>query len=450
MQKQKPLFQFFFLSLILAFVASAPLFARPDSFSAIFKSEKEKVVHISTTAIVETKRPQNPLFDQFFNNRPQKRRQSALGSGFIISQDGYIVTNNHVVAKADKIEVTLFNEKTYQAKVIGTDKQTDLALIKIDAKDLPFVMMGDSSALEIGDWVVAIGNPLGLDHTVTAGILSARSRDIFNGIGYGKFLQTDAAINPGNSGGPLYNMKSEVIGINTAIVAGGQGLGFAIPSNLASKIIKQLKEKGKVERGWLGVGIQTINNDLAESFGLPKGTRGVALTAIGPDSPADKSGLKQGDVIVEFGSSKVRKTTDLQQAVAETVPGVSTRVKLYRDGRVVYKDVKVGLRASEDIASLDNTQNRYGLRLVEVTPETKASLNLSQSYGLVVYEVDETGLAFEKGLRRGDVIVEGNRKKMKSIADFHQAVKESKKSSHGVTLLVMRSGRPIFMALPVK
>jgi serine protease Do len=426
--------------------------ARPDSFSAIFKSEKEKVVHIGTTATVNNVHQNNPFFNQFGDLFPQKRKVSALGSGFIISRDGYIVTNNHVVEKADKIEITLFNERTYAAKVIGKDKQTDLALLKIEAEDknLPVVKMGDSSKVEIGNWVVAIGNPLGLDHTITAGILSARNRDIFNGISYGSFLQTDAAINPGNSGGPLYNMDGEVIGINTAIVAGGQGLGFAIPSNLAVKVIAQLKSKGKVERGWLGVGIQNVSHDLAESFSIPKGEKGVALTSVAPNSPAAKGGLKQGDVIVEFAGIKVGKTTELQQVVAETVPGKTVRIKIYRNGKIKYLKIKVGLRDSRSLSSLDNKDNKYGLRLVEVTPETRKNLNLQQNYGLVVYEIDITGVAYSKGLREGDVILEANRKKMVALKDFSNAVKISKKKSKPVSLLISRAGRLIFMALPTK
>ncbi len=436
-----------FLTMIVSLDAA---FAHSESFSTIFKLEKEKVVHISTSAVINSQHPQNPFYEQFFGKIPKKRRQSALGSGFIISSDGYIVTNNHVVDKADKIEVTLFNEKIYKAEVIGKDSQTDLALIKIDAENLPVVKMGDSSKVEIGDWLVAIGNPLGLDHTITAGILSARSRDIFNGIGYGKFLQTDAAINPGNSGGPLYNMAGEVIGINAAIVAGGQGLGFAIPSNLSVKIIEQLKNSGKVQRGWLGVGIQNVSHELAESFGLPTGTKGVALTSIGRETPAQRAGLKQGDVIVKFGNVKIGKTTELQLAVAETLPGDIAKVKLYRDGKIMHMDIQVGLRPSGDLVSLDSTENKYGLRLIEVTPETKQSLNLQQDYGLVVYELDTNGIAYEKGLRRKDVIIEGNRKKLKTLQDFYDAVETSKKKSQPLTILVARKGRPIFMALPTE
>lgn len=444
------MFRGFIFSLLIFVLSLDSVLAHAESFSSIFKSEKEKVVHISTTSIVETQRPQDPFFEQFFGKIPRKRKQSALGSGFIISSDGFIVTNNHVIDKADKIEVTLFNEKIYKAKVIGKDRQTDLALIKIDAENLPFVKMGDSSKVEIGDWLVAIGNPLGLDHTITAGILSARSRDIFNGIGYGKFLQTDAAINPGNSGGPLYNMEGEVIGINSAIVAGGQGLGFAIPSNLTVKIIDQLKKSGKVQRGWLGVGIQNVSHELAESFGLPSGTKGVALTTIGQDTPAQKAGLKQGDVIVEFGGSTVGKTTELQLAVADTPPGESAKVKLYRNGKIIYLEIQVGLRPSGDLVSLDNTENKYGLRLIEVTPETKQSLNLRQDHGLLVYELDSDGIAYERGLRRKDVIIEGNRKKLKTLRDFYDAVETSRKKSQSVTILVVRDGKPIFMALPTE
>lgn len=436
------------LVICLLMISFDSLVAVPNSFSTIFKSEKEKVVHISTSAIVETGRPANPFFDQFYKNIPGKRRQSALGSGFIISSDGYIVTNNHVVEKADKIEVTLFSGKKYKAKIVGKDKQTDLALIKIDAENLPVVKLGDSSKVEIGNWLLAIGNPLGLNHTITAGILSARSRDIFSGIGYGNFLQTDAAINPGNSGGPLYNMAGEVIGINTAIITGGQGLGFAIPSNLAIKVIKQLKNKGLVERGWLGVGIQNVSNGLAESFGLPTGIKGVAITTVGQDSPAEKAGLKQGDVIIKFGEKTIRKTNELQQAVAETAPGSTAEVKLYRARKIKVLRVKVGLKSSKNLEPTDNKKDEFGLRLLEVTPETQKSLNLKQEYGLVVYDVNPSGVAYENGLRKGDVILEGNNKKLNTLQDFYESLETSRKKSLPLKVLINRKGRVFFMVLP--
>lgn len=424
--------------------------ARPESFADIFESEKEKIVHISTSGVVkQQKRVRDPFFDQFFGDVPQKRRQSALGSGFIISKDGFIVTNNHVVDRAQKVEVTLFNGKTYKAKVIGKDKQTDLALIKIEGENFPYVEFGDSNKVRIGDWVVALGNPLGLDHSLTSGILSAKGRDIFSGTAYGKFLQTDAAINPGNSGGPLFDMDGRVIGINTAIVAGGQGLGFAIPSNLAQKVVKQLKENGKVVRGWLGVAIQSVSHELADSFGLPKNMKGVALTAIGEGTPADKGGLKQGDVLVSYNGISLSKTTDLQQQVAETKPGSKVDVKVFRNGKFLTLNIKIGKKPGNDVVSADQDIQEYGMKLVEITPETQESLKIQQNYGLLVYNINQMGIAWEKGIRKGDILLEANHVKLKSLNAFKKEIINSGKKNQPINILIMRGKNLIFTALPV-
>ncbi len=425
--------------------------AHPTSFAPLVKSEKNKVVHISISSIVDAPAiTRDPFFEHFFKNMPRQQRQSALGSGFLISDDGYIVTNHHVIAKADKIEVILHDGQTYKAEVVGKDKMSELALIKIDAEDLPFIKWGDSDTIEVGDWVVAIGNPLGFDNTVTAGIISGRGRNVFANTAYGQFLQTDAAINFGNSGGPLFNMDSEVIGINTAIVAGGQNIGFAIPSNLARKIIHQLKTNGKVERGWFGVGIQDVDNELADSFGLPKGMRGVVLTSIGKDSPAEKAGLEQGDVVVEFNGEKLLRANDLQQQVAETIPGTEVTIKIFREGKFLEKVVTVGRRPSDQITSLDISQNKYGIRLVELTPEDRANLNIKGDYGLLVHAIDQTGTAYEKGIRRGDVIMEANNQRLEKVDDFDDIIREAEKRSRPIYLLVNRDGREMFIAIPVK
>lgn len=439
------------LLFLLIFGTTSSTFARPDSFAPIVKTERKKVVYISTTAII--KHPPigsgGPLFKHFFGDQQQgSHRSSALGSGFIISADGYIVTNNHVVEKAEKIEVTLMNDSKYTAEVIGKDKLTDLALIKIDAKNLPFVTFGDSSALDVGDWVLAIGNPMGLDHTVTAGILSARGRDIFGGTAYGQFLQTDAAINPGNSGGPLYNMKSQVIGINTAI-ASGQGLGFSIPSNLARKVIKQLKKEGVVRRGWLGVGIQNVDSELAASFGLPKGMTGVAITSVGTGSPAEAGGIKQGDIIVKFNKKKLKKMTHLQQFVAEAMPNTLIKLKIFRNEKFITKKIKLGLRPVGDMISLNKTDNYYGMKLLQITPEQRTKLNLKPTHGLLVHEIDPIGIAWEKGIRKGDVIVKANQKKLKNVPEFQAVVDGAKEKTVPIKLLINRQGRSMFIALPV-
>jgi len=440
-----------FSIVLLTLAVSQTAMARPDSFAPIVKSEKEKIVNISTSAVVQrSPHKKDPLFEKFFKNMPQKQRQSSLGSGFIISRDGYIVTNHHVIAKAEKIEVKLYDGRTFTAKIIGKDKLTELALIKIEARDLPYVKWGDSNAIEVGDWVLAIGNPLGFDHTVTAGIISARGRSVFGNTAYGQFLQTDAAINFGNSGGPLYNLDAEVIGINTAIAAGGQNLGFAIPSNLARNIIQQLRKNGKVARGWFGVEIQEVDNELAESFGLPEGMRGVVLTGIGKGSPAEKAGLKKGDIIFEFNGASLSKTTQLQQFVAETPPGSAVNIKIFRDGNIQKKSVTVSLKTADSTRSLDHTTMMFGMRITELTPEIKSRSGLQEKHGLVVADIDQTGIAWEKGVRKGDIILQANNKNLKITDDFFGIAKKARKGSRPITLLIFRNGRSIYVPLPVK
>lgn len=438
------------IGFFLALLWSTPIHARPDSFSPIVKSEKEKVVHIGILSTTKTpKNMENPYFKQFKRQGPPKQRQWALGSGFIVSAEGYIVTNYHVVAKADKIEVTLFNGVKYKANIIGKDKTTELALLKIDAKNLPYTNWGDSSAMEVGDWAIAIGNPLGLDHTVTAGIISARGRSVFGGTAYGQFLQTDAAINFGNSGGPLFNVNGEVIGINTAIIAGGQNLGFAIPSNMAKKVISQLKKYGKIQRGWLGVEIQEVNTELAESFRMPDGMLGVVLVGIGNGSPAEKAGLQKGDVIVQFNETPLQKSTQLQQLVAETSPGKDAEVKIFRRGQFIIKTVTVSLRSTEQLASLDEKPSLYGIRLTVISPEIRAVLKIKENYGLLVDNIDQAGIAWEKGIRMNDVILEANNIKLKDIEVFNRSVKNTGKLKKPISLLIIRNGRSLYLTLPI-
>ncbi len=448
----KSFLKFSTLWLIFCFSFVQVSFARNESFAPIVKSESKKVVHISISSIVERQPniPRDPFFERFFRDMPQQQRKSALGSGFIISSDGYIVTNHHVIEKADKIEVTLRSGTVYKAEVIGKDKLSELALLKIEANGLPYVEWGNSDEIEVGDWVLAIGNPLGFDNTVTAGIISGLGRSVFPNTAYGQFLQTDAAINFGNSGGPLFNLDSEVIGINTAIVAGGQNIGFAIPSNLARNVIDQLKKYGKVERGWFGVGIQDVSNELAESFGLPKGMKGVVLTSIGENSPAKKAGLQQGDVIVKFNGKKLERVNDLQQKVAETAPGTTVSVEIFRRGNFLKKNVEVGKRPTEETAQAQTDKSKFGMRLAEITPNNKPYPEFQEDHGLLVYDVDQNGIAWEKGIRRGDVIVEANNKKLNVVNDFYQVMAQAEKTSRPVYLLVNRNGREMFIAIPVK
>jgi serine protease Do len=318
----------------------------PQSFADLVKKVKPAVVNISTTKTVRV--PGNPFkhffgpqqgpfgdfFGQFFGDVPDREmKQRSLGSGFIIDKAGYILTNNHVVQGADEIKVKLASGAEYTAKVVGRDPKTDLALIKISSlfKDLPTLPLGDSDSMQVGDWVLAIGNPFGLEQTVTQGIISASGRVIGSGP-YDNFLQTDAPINPGNSGGPLINLKGEVIGINTAIVAAGQGIGFAIPASTAKAVVAQLREKGKVVRGWIGVSIQTVTPDLAKAFGL-KEVQGALVADVVPGGPAEKGGIKRGDVVVAFDGKNVKSSSDLTWIVAETPVGKTVDVKVMRGGK---------------------------------------------------------------------------------------------------------------------
>ncbi|NIW11368.1 MAG: Do family serine endopeptidase, partial [Gammaproteobacteria bacterium] len=319
-----------------------------ETFSQLAEKLKPAVVNISTTMVVKQQpsfrgRPspfgeQDPFrefWEKFFGGEmPRERETRSLGSGFIINKEGYIVTNNHVVENAREIIVTLHNEKDYKAEVIGKDKKTDLALIKIEAEeDLPVAPLGDSDKLGVGEWVLAIGNPFGLAETVTAGIVSAKGRVIGAGP-YDDFIQTDASINPGNSGGPLFNFWGEVVGINTAIIAAGQGIGFAIPINMAKEILPQLKEKGRVTRGWLGVGIQGVTSQLAESFGLEE-KKGALVSQVFKDGPAEKAGIKQGDIILEFDGKEIKDFGDLSRIVASTPVGKTVTIKVFRNGKVI-------------------------------------------------------------------------------------------------------------------
>ena len=407
-------------------------------------------MHVLNTSVSKTTQvPQ--IFQDFFGQQApqQNRRQTASGSGFFVSPDGYILTNNHVIDKAESLTVILEDETSHKAKVIGTDPRTDLALLKIDIKKAPYVKFGNSDKLAIGDWVVAIGNPLGLDFTVTAGILSAKGRDIFGGTAYGDFLQTDAAINRGNSGGPLYNTKGEVIGINTAIVVGGQGLGFAIPSNLAVNIMDSLRKDGKVLRGWLGVGIQNVTPDLADGFQMPKGKKGVAITGVQKSSPAAKAGLKSGDVIVFYDGKKVEKTTQLQKYVAETKIGRRVNIQIYRDGKKLTKRAKIVL-LPKNLGSIkiESGLENYGIQLSPIDKQLKAKLGLKESYGLYISRLEPNGIARKNDLRIGDVILEVNKVKIKNTNDFKRALKKS--SQNKALILVYRNNNSIFRSLPVK
>ncbi len=430
-----------------------------DSIATLAKNLTPTVVNISTTQVFRHgpspflgrrgpsgNDPFEDFFKRFFGDIPQREfKQQSLGSGFIISKDGYIVTNNHVVANATDVKVILYDKTEYHAKVVGKDPKTDIALIKVDTKgDLPFAELGDSDSLRVGEWVVAIGNPFGLGHTVTAGIVSAKGRIIGAGP-YDDFIQTDASINPGNSGGPLFDINGKVIGINTAIIAGGQGIGFAIPINMAKSFLPQLRETGSVVRGWLGVYIQPITKELAGSFGL-KDAHGALVAEVMAKSPAEKGGIKRGDVILEFEGKKIDESSDLPRIVAATPVGKKANVKIFRDGKEELLAVKIGkMKEGQALAaSAQEIKEKLGMSVQNLTPEIAQSLGMDMTSGVVVSAVEQGSLAGQAGIRRGDVILEVNRERVNDVKEFKKAVKKGDKSH---LFLIQRGKNTIFVAI---
>ncbi|TMA05427.1 MAG: DegQ family serine endoprotease, partial [Deltaproteobacteria bacterium] len=376
------------------------------------------------------------------------QRQKSLGSGFIIDSDGSILTNNHVVENAQKIVVKLADEREFEAKVVGTDPKTDIAVVKInDRGSLPVAALGDSDRLEVGEWVMAIGNPFGLDNTITAGIVSAKGRHIGAGP-YDDFIQTDASINPGNSGGPLINLRGEVVAINTAIFSrtgGNIGIGFAIPINLVKELLPQLKGKGKVTRGYLGVLIQKVTPDIAESLGLDK-TRGALVANVSKDGPADRAGVKVGDVIVEFDGKEIKDSNELPIIVARTGVNKKAQLKVLRDKKEVVLTVAVGELKEEEVVATAEEKGELGLTVQRVTPEMAQSLGLERAEGVVITSVEPGGPADEAGLRRGDVILEIDRKPVRNLSEYRKAMGDTKKGK-GVLFLVRRGESTLFLAL---
>jgi serine protease Do len=397
---------------------------------------------------------QNPFgdfFAPFFEGNPPagEFKQQGVGSGFVISQDGYILTNNHVVEDADQIKVKLSNGKEYAGKVVGRDPKTDLAIVKIEkSSDLHPLTLGNSEDLKVGSWVVAIGSPFGLEQTVTAGIVSAKGRVIGSGP-YDNFIQTDASINPGNSGGPLINMRGEVVGINTAIIPNGQGIGFAIPINTAKEIVPQLEEKGHVTRGWLGVSIQEVTPELAKSFNLKEKT-GALVAQVVPGSPAEKAGIEQGDVIVEFDGKEVSGSKDLPRIVAITPIGKAVTIKLSRDGKIVDRQVKVGeLEEKVEVAKAPASHKPLGITVQNLTPEIAKGLGLKKDTGVVVARVEPGSPAANAGIQTGDVILEVDRKPIKDVNDFVQKI-EKAKDQDNILLFLQRGQNNLFAAVTPK
>jgi serine protease Do len=442
-----------------AVAAGTPMI--PAGFSDLAEKVRAGVVNIQVVKKVEAAGPQmfpgNPFgegnpFGDFFNpfgrNQPERRRQG-IGSGFVISGDGYIVTNNHVVEDADQIKVKLAGGKELDGKVVGRDPKTDLALVKItESHELQPLVLGDSDALKVGEWVVAVGSPFGLEQTVTAGIVSAKGRVIGSGP-YDNFIQTDASINPGNSGGPLINMRGEVVGINTAIIASGQGIGFAIPVNMAREIAPQLQKQGHVTRGLLGVNIQDVTPELAKTFGLKEG-RGALVAQVVPDGPAEKGGIEQGDVIVGFDGKKVNDSKELPRIVAATEVGKTVTVKILRDGREIDRTVKVG--QMEEAATETATAAAHktlGVAVQNLTPQIAQQLGVKAGAGVVVTRVEPGSAAAEAQIQTGDVIREVNRKPVRNAEDFRQKIGQAT-GKESLLLLVQRGENSLFVAVKIK
>ncbi|MBW1797916.1 MAG: DegQ family serine endoprotease [Deltaproteobacteria bacterium] len=436
--------------------------AAPGSFSQLAKKASPSVVNIRTVKVVKgmgrSPMPfsQNDQFRDFFerffrDQMPRDFKQRSLGTGFIIDTDGYILTNNHVVEKADEIKVKLADEREFDAKIIGRDPKTDLALIRIEgARNLTPLSLGDSDKLEVGDWVVAIGNPFGLGNTVTAGIVSAKYRQIGAG-SYDNFIQTDASINPGNSGGPLLNSAGEVIGINTAIFSrsgGSVGIGFAIPVNMARDLLPQLK-KGKVVRGWLGVMIQKINSALKDKLRL-KDEKGALVADVTADGPAEKAGLKRGDVIVSFDGKEIKETHDLPYIVGSTPVGKTVEVEVIRKGVKKSFSVKIGvLKGEKESPVVSEARPNFGLTVKEITPELARNLRLSETSGLVVVQVKDNSPSAEAGIRPGDIILEVDQDPVKDIEQFSRKL-ETYKSGDTVLFLIKRRGATLYLTVKVE
>jgi len=465
------------LTITYVFLASASMAAQLPDFTELAENSGQAVVNISTVKIVKNQRnmqqffPKGPQgqqpfgdffdqFERFFGEQGQgaPREQRSLGSGFVFSADGYIVTNNHVIEGADSIKVNLQTgkngDRSYAAEVIGTDKETDLALLKIKTdKPLPYLAFGDSDALKVGQWVMAIGNPFGLDHTVTAGIVSAKGRTIGAGP-YDNFIQTDASINPGNSGGPLINLDGQVIGINTAIVASGQGIGFAIPSDLARQVIEQLKEYKSVKRGWLGVSIQDVDENSAKALGLEE-ANGALVSSVTAGDPAEKAGIKAGDVIVAVDGVSVADAGDLTRKIGNLLPGVNITLSVWREGKTVKIPLVLGERSAEKVAQgRPGTQGGQGEDVlglsVRPVAETEAkALELERAQGLLVVEVSEGSPAAQNDLSAGDVILEANGKAVNTVKAFKDVIEGDGKEKGVVMLLVKRQGRNVFRTVPL-
>lgn len=427
------------------------------AFASLSKKAKQAVVFVEVEKTVEVKGfgpmgPNNPLQDEFFKrffrgripNMPKEHRQQGMGSGFIVSEDGYILTNNHVVGKADRIKVKLPDGRSLKAKVIGTDPHTDVAVIKIDAKGLPTIPFGDSDAMEVGEWVMAVGSPFGLAQTVTVGVVSAKGRSSVGIVDYENFIQTDAAINPGNSGGPLLNLDGQVIGINTAIFSksgGYMGIGFAIPINMARKIYEQLRTNGKINRGYLGIVIQDLTRELAQSFGVEE-AKGILVGQVEKGSPADKGGLRTGDIIVQLDGKEVENVAQFRNRVAFTAPGTQAQLTVLRNKEKMTLTLAIGSREGKETAAVKedapSKDKKLGLTIQPLTEELAKRFGYVGMSGVVVSEVKAGSPAARAGIQTGTLIAEVNHKPVRSVREFQEQLKAGAKDT---VLLWVRQGK---------
>ncbi len=475
-EDQGPLHRLALMTLVLALLLAQAIAVRaqPDSFSDLAQKVSPAVVNITTSTVVEQGTGPSPIvpegspFEDFFEqfrdrqgdgDRPQ--RSSALGSGFVISEDGFVVTNNHVIESADEIIIEFYSGKTLPAEVVGTNPKTDIALLKVKADTpLPFVSFGDSDTAKVGDWVLAMGNPLGQGFSLSAGIVSARNRALSGT--YDDYIQTDAAINRGNSGGPLFNLDGDVVGVNTAILSptgGSIGIGFSMASNVVKRVVDQLQEFGETRRGWLGVRIQDVTDDVAEAMGL-ESAAGALVTDV-PEGPAADAGMLAGDVILSFDGKDVSDTRSLVREVGNTDVGKAVRIVVFREGKTMTLTITLGRREEAEGAipvAQPGEENEapveksvLGLTLSPLTEEFRAQLELDEGVtGLVVIDVDELSEAYEKGLRAGDLITEAGQQKVSAFRDLEDRIAEAKEAGRkSLLLLVRRAGEPRFVALGI-
>ena len=463
--------KFFLITFLLFIPLSGHAKKTPESFAYLAELLSPSVVNISTTTLIEDRKnnlpafPPGSPFEEFFKQYQDpnqgKRRAQSLGSGFIVDKKGYIITNNHVIENAEKIMVILHDDKSFEAKVIGKDPKTDVALLKINPKNtnLKAVKFGNSNDLRVGDWVMAIGNPFGFGGTVTAGIVSARGRNI--GGSYDDYIQTDASINRGNSGGPLFDMKGNVVGINTAIFSqsgGSVGIGFAVSSNLAKQVSDQLRKYGRTKRGWLGVLIQQITKEIADSLGL-KNTHGALVSSATENGPAYKAGIKSGDIILKFNDIKIKNMNELPKVVAGTPVGDSVKVEIWRDGKIKTLNVKLGELELAENNNLINEQNigqtksfpKIGFEIKQLDNQDIKKYKLKKfTKGIIISNVKKNSKASKSGLREGMVIVRVGQSEVSDLNVISNAIKKAKKQKRNALLMLVNfEGADRFVAVEI-